>query len=93
LFWTSIQDPLTVDDDRFSRGVGVEDIRANWVGIKGRFQGRRTDGHPCTEALWHGLQQLDVAVRMYLTFLPHERHEMRTEYPLDYLQPPAQDSS
>jgi hypothetical protein len=43
--------------------------------------------------LWHGLQQLDVAVRMYLTFLPHERHEMRTEYPLDYLQPPAQDSS
>jgi hypothetical protein len=28
-----------------------------------------------------------------MTFLPHERHEMRTEYPLDYLQPPAQDSS
>ena len=64
-----------------------------WVGIEGGFQGCRSDGRPGTEALWHGLQQLDVAVRMYLTFLPHERHEMRTEYPLDYLQPPAQDSS
>lgn len=64
-----------------------------WVGIEGGFQGRKSDGHPGTEALWHGLQQLDVAVRMYLTFLPHERHEMRTEYPLDYLQLPAYDSS
>lgn len=64
-----------------------------WVGIEGGFQGRKSDGHRGTEALWHGLQQLDVAVRMYLTFLPHERHEMRTEYPLDYLRPPPQDSS
>ncbi len=64
-----------------------------WVAIKGGFQGRKSDGHPGAEVLWHGLQQLDVAIDMYLIYHPGERVGLRFEYPPGYLRPPPEDSS
>ncbi len=40
-----------------------------WVAIKGGFQGRKADGHPGAEVLWHGLQKQDVAIK-YVSHLP-----------------------
>ena len=64
-----------------------------WVAIKGGFQGRKYDGHPGAEVLWHGLQQLDVAIDMYLIYHPAERVGLRYEYPPGYLRPPPEDTS
>jgi hypothetical protein len=58
-----------------------------WIAMKGGFQGRKSDGHPGSEVLWHGLQKLDVAIEMYLIYRPNERHGMRSEYPPWYLRP------
>jgi hypothetical protein len=33
-----------------------------WIAAKGGFQGRKADGDPGAEVLWHGLQKLDVAI-------------------------------
>ena len=44
-----------------------------WIAIKGRFQGRKADGHPGAEVLLHGLQKLDVAIEIYLIYHPEER--------------------
>ena len=64
-----------------------------WIAIKGGFQGRKADGHPGTEVLWHGLQKLDVAIEMYLIYRPEERVGWREEYPPGYWRPPPEDSS
>ncbi|MBP8290537.1 MAG: IS4 family transposase [Chromatiaceae bacterium] len=64
-----------------------------WIAIKGGFQGRKADGHPGAEVLWHGLQQLDVAIEMYLIYRPEERVGWRDEYPPGYLRPPPEDTS
>jgi len=64
-----------------------------WIAIKGGFQGRKADGHPGTEVLWHGLQKLDVAIEMYLIYRPEERASWRDEYPPGYLRPPPEDTS
>jgi hypothetical protein len=64
-----------------------------WIAIKGGFQGRKADGHPGTEVLWHGLQKLDVAIEMYLIYRPEERASWRDEYPPGYLWPPPEDTS
>ena len=61
-----------------------------WIAIKGGFQGRKADGHPGTEVLWHGLQKLDVAIEMYLIYRPEERVGWREEYPPGYLRPPPE---
>ena len=63
-----------------------------WIGIKGGFQGRRSDGNPGTEVLWHGLQKLDVAIEMYLIYHPDERAGLPVEYPPAYLRPPPDTS-
>ena len=63
-----------------------------WIAIKGGFQGRKADGHPGTEVLWHGLQKLDVAIEMYLIYRPEERVGWREEYPPGYLRPPPEDT-
>jgi len=60
-----------------------------WIAKKGGFQGRKADGHPGTEVLWHGLQKLDVAVEMYLVFRPLERGALKSEFPPWYLRPDA----
>jgi len=64
-----------------------------WIAIKGGFQGRKADGHPGTEVLWHGLQKLDVAIEMYLIYRPEEQASWRDEYPPGYLRPPPEDTS
>ena len=64
-----------------------------WIAIKGGFQGRKADGQPGTEVLWHGLQKLDVAIEMYLIYRPEERVGWREEYPPGYWRPPPEDSS
>ena len=64
-----------------------------WVAIKGGFQGHKANGHPGTEVLWHGLQQLDVAIEMYLIYRPEERVGWREEYPPGYWRPPPKDTS
>jgi hypothetical protein len=64
-----------------------------WIAIKGGFQGRKADGHPGPEVLWHGLQKLDVAIEMYLVYRPEERVGWRDEYPPGYLRPPPEDTS
>jgi hypothetical protein len=64
-----------------------------WIAIKGRFQGRKSDGHPGAEVMWHGLQKLDVAIEMYLLYRPGELGVMRDEYPPGYLRPVPDDFS
>lgn len=64
-----------------------------WIAIKGGFQGRKADGHPGAEVLWHGLQKLDVAIEMYLLYRPGEAGVLHDEYPLEYRRPPELDSS
>jgi hypothetical protein len=64
-----------------------------WIAIKGGFQGRKADGHPGTEVLWHGLQKLDVAIEMYLIYRPEARVGWRDESPPGYLRPPPEDTS
>lgn len=64
-----------------------------WIAIKGGFQGRKSDGHPGAEVMWHGLQKLDVAIEMYLLYRPGELGAMRDEYPPGYLRPEPDDSS
>jgi hypothetical protein len=64
-----------------------------WIAIKGGFQGRKADGHPGVEVLWHGLQQLDVAIEMYLIYHPAARVGIRFEYPPGYLRPLPEDTS
>jgi hypothetical protein len=58
-----------------------------WIAEKGGFQGRKSDGDPGVEVLWHGLQKLDVAIDMYLIYRPAERSALRSEYPPWYLRP------
>jgi hypothetical protein len=58
-----------------------------WIAKKGGFQGRKSDGAPGVEVLWHGLQKLDVAIDMYLIYRPNERSALRSEYPPWYLHP------
>ena len=60
-----------------------------WIAKKGGFQGRKADGAPGVEVLWHGLQKLDVAIDMYLIYRPNERRAMRSECPPWYLHPDA----
>ena len=64
-----------------------------WVAIKGGFQGRKADGHPGAEVLWHGLQKLDVAIEMFLIYRPEVRVGWREEYPPGYLRPPPENTS
>lgn len=64
-----------------------------WIAIKDGFQGRKSDGHPGAEVMWHGLQKLDVAIEMYLLYRPGELGAMRDEYPPGYLRPVPNDSS
>jgi hypothetical protein len=64
-----------------------------WIAIKGGFQGRKSDGHPGAEVMWHGLQKLDVAIEMYLLYHPEEVGAMRDEYPPGYLRPLLFDTS
>ena len=64
-----------------------------WIAIKGGFQGRKSDGHPGAEVMWHGLQKLDVAIEMYLLYRPGELGAMGDEYPPGYLRPVPDDSS
>jgi hypothetical protein len=64
-----------------------------WIAIKGGFQGRKSDGHPGAEVMWHGLQKLDVAIEMYLLYHPGEVGAMRDEYPPGYLRPLLFDTS
>ena len=64
-----------------------------WIAIKGGFQGRRADGHPGVEVLWHGLQKLDVAIEMFLIYRPAARVDIHSEYPPGYLRPLPEDSS
>ena len=64
-----------------------------WIAIKGGSQGRKADGHPGVEVLWHGLQKLDVAIEMYLIYRLEGRVSWRDEYPPGYLRPPPEDTS
>ena len=64
-----------------------------WIAIKGGFQGRKADGHPGVEVLWHGLQKLDVAIEMFLIYHPAARVGSHSEYPPGYLRPLPEDTS
>jgi len=65
-----------------------------WIAIKGGFQGRKADGDPGAEAMWHGLQKLDVAIEMFLLYRPEEATGAKAdEYPPGYLRPLYEDSS
>jgi hypothetical protein len=64
-----------------------------WIAVTGGLQGRKSDGHPGAEVMWHALQKLDVAIEMYLLYCPGELGALRDEHPPGYLRPLLFDSS
>jgi hypothetical protein len=58
------------------------------LGQMGGHLGRRLDGPPGTQVLWRGLQYLDVAVQMYITFTCSPPPRIWRSYPEGYLSHP-----
>ena len=58
------------------------------LGQMGGHLGRRLDGPPGTQVLWRGLQYLDVAVQMYITFTCSPPSRIWRSYPEGYLSHP-----
>lgn len=58
------------------------------LGQMGGHLGRRLDGPPGTQVLWRGLQYLDVAVQMYITFTCSPPPRVWRSYPEGYLSHP-----
>ena len=56
-----------------------------WLGGIGGHLGRTGDGPPGTQVLWRGLQKLDVAIQMYITFTKANQPNSWHSYPDGYL--------